>query len=518
MKKAMSKTPSDKLYRLIRSLSPAEKRYFSLFVRGKPERDSKYLQLFEAIEQMDVFDDEALSAYIYKNQPVESRKYSELKAYLYDLILKALQAFDEQHSVEYRLNHLLQSVNVLFKRGHYDACEDLLHKADKMARQYECFTHQLEVIRWQKHLAYTRMDVDFLHKQFDRLQFAETRALEQLRNSAAYRKLFFQVYTTIKREALHRGEERMARLQSLVRHELLSSPDAAQSHKARVLYYRTLNLYYYAALEADQFYESGSKLIELIESQPHFLRENLADYIAALSNFILSCGLLGRYDEVRLMLEKLRTLKPLTKDDRLKIHRQYFTNKFALCTFTGAFEEARLEVERCQAEAAQFDAHDYETASFYIQYCCICFGCQDFGGALDHLNQWLNHPRTVEREDIQSLARILSLILHFEMGNSVLLESLLRAATRFLQKKNRLYELERRFFQFMSELMRAASGKDQQRAFRKMKDDLSEFSSLPDTRALLQTFDLEAWLDAKINGQTFAQAVQAKWNRRKMAG
>lgn len=507
----MAKTPSEKLYRLIRALTPPEKRYFRLFVRGKPERDSKYLLLFDTMAGMDTFDDEACCNIIYKNQPVESRKYSELKAYLYDLVLKSLQSYDEQSSVDYKLNHLLQSVSVLFKRGFYDDCRELLNKASKIARQYESFVHLLEIVRWEKHLAYTRMDVDFLHKQFEQLEFAETQALEQLRNNAAYRKLFFQAYTTIKREALHRGEDRMARLQKLVQHELLTDPDRALSYKARVLYYRTLNLYHYAALEPEQFYDSGKKLVELLESHPHFLRENLSDYIAALSNFILSCGLLERYEEVEATLKKLRLLTPITEDDRRKIHRQYYTNKFVLCIFTGAFEEARQEMERCQLEAAQFDPHDYETASFYFQYCCICFGCGDFGGALDYLNQWLNQPRTVEREDLQSLARILSLILHFEMGNTVLLESLLRSATRFLQKKNRLYDLERRFFHFMSELMRAPSTRDQKRVFQKMRDDLNLFSSLPDARVLLQTLDLAAWLDGKLSGQSFAESVQAKW-------
>ncbi|MBK6929844.1 MAG: hypothetical protein IPH12_02910 [Saprospirales bacterium] len=507
----MAKTPSDKLYRLIRGLTPAEKRYFRLFIRGRPERDSKYLQLFDAIAGMDAFDDEALCAAIYHNQPVESRKYSELKAYLYDLLLKSLQAFDEQHSVEFRLNHLLQSVAVLFKRGHYGACQELLHKATKIARQFECFTHSLEIIRWQKHLAYTRMDVDFLHKQFEQLQFAESRAMDQLQNLAAYRKLFFQVYTTIKREALHRGEERMARLRALVQQALLANPDQALSYKARVLYYRALNLYYYAASERGQFYDSGVKLIGLLESHPHFLKESLSDYIAALSNYILSCGLLERYDEVDTALEKLRHIRPLTEDDRRKVHRQYYTNKFVLCIYTGAFEEGRREMERCLDEADEFDAHDYETASFYFQFCCICFGCGDFGGALGYLNEWLNQPRTLVREDLQSLARILSLILHFEMGNTVLLESLLRSATRFLQKKNRLYDLERRFFQFMSELMRAPAGREQQRAFRKMQEDLAGLSALPGARALLQTFDLEAWLDSKIKGYTFATAVRTKW-------
>ncbi|MBK9336583.1 MAG: hypothetical protein IPM98_08310 [Lewinellaceae bacterium] len=513
----MSKTPSDKLYRLVRGLTPVEKRYFHLFVGGKAERTSKYVQLFDAISEMNMFDDEVLRRKIYPGNPVESRKYSELKAYLYDLVLKSLQAFDEPHAVEFRLNHQMQSVAVLFKRGHYDACQDLLRKAAKTARQYECFAHLLDIVRWEKHLAYTRMDVDFLHKQFDQLQYTEKQAMEQLRNVAQYRNLFFQVYTTIKRDALHRGEERMDRLQRIVQQDLLRNPEQALSHTARVLYYRTLNLYYYAASDREMFYDTGLSLIALLESQPHFLKENLADYIAALSNFILSCGLLERYDEVRAALNKLRKMKPLTEDDRLKIHRQYYTNKFVLCIFTGAFEEARREMARCQAEAGQMNPHDYETASFFFQYCCICFGCGDYGGAIGYLNEWLNQPRTVEREDLQSLARILALIIHFEMGNTILLESLLRAATRFLQKKNRLYDLERRFLQFMSELLHAPAELERQRAFSNMRDDLAQLATWAGARTLLQTFDLDAWLDARIKHRTFAESVRYKWEQKHRA-
>lgn len=509
----MAKTPSDKLYRLIRSLTPQEKRYFRLFVGQKIEGESKYQQLFEAMAAMETFDEERLKQKVYKNQPPEGKKYSELKAYLYEMVLKSLQSFDEQHSVEYRLNHLLQSVAVLYKRGHYSDCRDLLHKAAKLARQYESFGHLLEIIRWEKQLAYTRMDVDFLHKQLEQLQFDEDRALEQMRNATEYRRAFFQVYATIKREAQQRGYDRMARLQNLVNQEHFENPDRAASHKARVMYYRTLNLYHYAALEYEQFYDTGKKLIALLESQPHFLRENLSDYIAALSNLILSCGLLQRYDEVRACLQKLRNLSPITEDDRRKIHRQYYTNRFALCSFTGEFTEAREEMERCLQEANDFGSHDYETASFYFQFCTICFGCGDYDGALVYLNEWLNQPRSVEREDLQSLARILSLILHFEMGNMVLLESLMRSATRFLQKKNRLYDLEQRFIHFMQELMRQPSEREQQGIFQKMKIDLQEIALLPGAKALLQTFDLEAWLDAKTSGRTFAAEVREKWRR-----
>ncbi|HOY07639.1 MAG TPA: hypothetical protein PLO67_19655 [Saprospiraceae bacterium] len=508
----MAKTPSDKLHRLIRSLSPAEKRYFRIYIRGKTERASKYLQLFDLMAAQEVFNEDNLRTGIYKNQPPGGKKYSELKSYLYNLILKSLQAFDEQHSVEFKLNELLQGVSALYKRGLYADCRELLLKAAKIARQYEDFSALLEIIRWEKQLAYTRMDVDFLHKNLEQLQFQEEQALQHLRNTSEYQKAFFQVYTTnFKREAGNRNAGRMAPLHDLIgQNEAFNDPDRAASHKARVLFYRTLNIYYYATGQYEQFYESGQKLMFLLESQPHFLKQNLADYIATLSNLILSCGLLQRYREVRIYLEKLHFLTPITEDDRRKIHRQYYSNLFALCSFTGEFEEARREMARCQEEAERMSAQGHETASFYFQYCTICFGCRDFNGALDYLNMWLSQPRSVEREDLQSLARILSLILHFEMGNLMLLESLTRSATRFMQKKNRYQELERRFIHFIHDLMKAPGQQELRAGFQKVKEDLPKMSGYQE---LLQTFDLEAWLDSKIKGQTFAATVQEKWEK-----
>jgi tetratricopeptide (TPR) repeat protein len=509
----MTKIPSDKLYRLVRVLSGPERRYFRIFIRGKTERDNKYLLMFDALAEMDKFEEEEVKRQVYQDQPPSARTaYPQMKAYLYDLVIKCLESYDENRSVERRISQMLQGVAVLFKRGLYDDCLDLLRRAARMARQYEAFAQQLEVIQWQKQLAYTRMDADFLHKNLEQLLFDEQRALEQLRNAAQYRKAFFQVYaTTLQRASLQRGEGTAKRLQNIVNQEHFSNPDLATSHKARVMYYRTLNVYHYGAMQFEEFYQSGKTLIALLESQPHFLQENLADYIAALSNLILSCGLLRKYDEVRECLQKLRSLRPITEDDRRKIHRQYFNNLFVLCIYTGEFAEAYQEMERCQREAALFDPHDYETASFFFQYALICFGNGDYGGALQHLNHWLSQPRSAEREDLQSLARILLLIVHYEMGNTLLIESLLRSARRFLRIKNRFSELEKRFMRLIADLVKSTSAQEREAAFQKMKADLEQETVLPAVRTLLQTFDLGMWVECKLSRQPFAAAVRDKF-------
>ncbi|MCS7035224.1 MAG: hypothetical protein RMJ33_02440 [Saprospiraceae bacterium] len=508
----MAKSPSDKLHRLIRSLTPAEKRHFHVFI-GSAQAHSKYALLFDAMASMERFDDEALRQRIYPDDPQSSQRYSELKIYLFDLVLKSLQAYDAERSAEFRLNHLLQSAAVLYRRGHYGACQNYLYKAEKLAQRYESFSHLLDVVRWQRHLAYTQMDVDLLHKQLDLLQARERDAAAQLAEIIEYRNLFFQAYLLVKREALLHTEKGQEQLRALRSHPLLQRAEQARSHTARVLCYRTLNLCYYAAGEREAFYHSGRHLVSLLESQPHFLRENQADYIAALSNYILSCGLTSRYDEVEKTLDKLKRIKPLTRDDALKIHRQYYTNKFALCIYTGAFDEGRREMEHCQQEATLFASHEYETASFYFQYCYICFGCADYDRALTYLNAWNNQPRTLEREDLQSLGRILAMALHFDMGNTLLLESLLRSTAQLLRRKKRLYELERRFFHGMSELLNAPNAAAQRAVFQKMQQDIRQLANQPEAYALLQTFDLEAWVEAKAHGRSFASVVRDKWRR-----
>lgn len=506
----MPKDPSDKVYRLIRSLSIPEKRYFRIYIRGKTDKEAKYLQLFELLARLPEYDSERVKAVIYPDKS-EGKKYPELKAYLFDLILEALRSFDEKHSVENAVTHWLQGVTSLYRRAHYRECDELLGKALKVAIRYELFGAQLEVYRWKRHLAYTRMDVQFLHTQLEVLDCEESLSLARLNNLAAYRSAFFHIYALIKKEAFQRDPNRIQQLDAMLPASLFSGPEQALSIRARIAYYRTVNLYHYAAQQMDQFYDSGCVLIALIEANRPFLAENQSEYIAALFNHIIACGIRQDYEAVRATLDKLRNIVPRTEDDRRKIHRQYYSSLFVLCQFTGAFEEGRAAVRRCREEAISLQYTDYETSSFYWQYMIIAFGCGDYQEALDYLQLWQAQPRSVEREDLQSLARILALILHYELGNYLLLESLIRSAKRFLRQKNRLYVLERRFIQMMGQLMKSAGEGKEQQIIRLM---YNQWDNLPGASIIAQVFDLKAWMEARMEDKEYAKVVAERYRQR----
>jgi hypothetical protein len=506
----MSNQNSDKLFRLVKAMTMSEKRYFIVWAQAENDRGARYMQLFDGYDRQKTLNDDKLVSKIYPGESANGSKYAALKAYLFDQILKGLQAFDENSSVDFELRHLIQSVAVLFRRGLYLECWELLTKGRRIAIRHENFPTLLEILRWEKHLAYTLGDVDLLAREIQRIDYEEDTCLKQLDNLAKYRRLFLRFWTSVKTEAAARHQVRLEKLHRLADDSLLKNVDEAFSHRARVLFFRSKTIYHYLTIEHLEFYETSVQLISLQESKPWFLKESLAEYIAALSNFWLACGLLKKYDEVATTLEKLRSLKPITRDDRVKIQRQYFSGIFNLCVFTGNFEQGKLEIARLEAEMDETDRPFFSSASFQFIFFSIAFGCADFERAIDFINHLLSAPKSVARQDLQSLARILNLIVHFEIGNLEHVDSLLRSSSRYLRSKNRLFKLEKTFIEFMGALTRAATKEEQKQLFLKEKQAISAHSKTQVGQILMQYFDLESWLDSKISENTFAEVVRAK--------
>ena len=201
----------------------------------------------------------------------------------------------------------------------------------------------------------------------------------------------------------------------------------------------------------------------------------------------------------------------MTHDDELKIHRQYYQNKFNVCIKMGTFEEGVEAMEKHLKEVEKFDQDAFERNSFYLSYFYIYFGVGDYDQALESLNQLLNLPKTTEREDIQSLARILNLIIHFEIGNTLLLESLLRSTYRFLSKRNRMYGFEKSVLGFIQRSGSLRSARELREAFIDLKKEFGNLSQNPSESAMLRYFNFTAWLESKIENKTFAEAVKSHY-------
>lgn len=501
----MAKAPSERLHQLIHSLSGSEKRYFKLHLQRDGRANRKYIDLFDLLNKQAAFDDLAVQRQLY-GKVVTTKKYSELKAYLYDHLLAVLRTFDERSSVEHQLKARLLGISSLFRRSLFEDCRILIEKTRKPARRYEHLHTLLQLLDWEKKLAYTRSDITQLAKVLPRIEAREQELLRQLHAINTLQNLFYELLIGIRKQAL-RSVEVLARLQTLQAHPLLQRAETTATFRGARLFYRIRGIMAYATNDYTAFYELSQQLIDLLESRPAWLKEDLEDYLAALNNFTIAAGHLQRYADIEVCLRKYAKLRAVSRDDAYKIFRQQYTTRFRLLITQGRFEDARRALDQHFADP---NSKRIERSGFFFQYFYIYFGNGDYAEALHWLNEWLNLPRSIERQDLQSLARVLNLIVHYEMDNWQLLDNLVRSTTRFLDRKAFPTLFEHTITAFFRQLLRLPPGAERRGAFATLNTTLQSLRETANERAMLRLFDTSAWADAHARRVPFARVVRER--------
>ncbi len=138
----MAKRSSDELFQLIKSLEKAEKRNFKLFVqRNLGTADLKITLLFDAIDKMDEYDEEAL---LRKVKTLKKVQIPNLKANLYRQILASLRTLRDDTNIEIQLHEQMEYARILYNKGLFQQSLKLLQRIKDVAKTYHqtTFWHQ----------------------------------------------------------------------------------------------------------------------------------------------------------------------------------------------------------------------------------------------------------------------------------------------------------------------------------------------------------------------------------------
>src|SRR5687768_13478876 len=115
------------LFDLIKSLSPAEKRFFKSFSTG--EGHSNYLRLFNAIDAMPQYD-ESIIKERFKGEKFINQLHVT-KIYLQESILGSLRNFYGATSASQMEKDILRNVEIYFNKELYNQCAVEIQKAEK---------------------------------------------------------------------------------------------------------------------------------------------------------------------------------------------------------------------------------------------------------------------------------------------------------------------------------------------------------------------------------------------------
>ena len=126
------------------------------------------------------------------------------------------------------------------------------------------------------------------------------------------------------------------------------------------------------------------------------------------------------------------------------------------------------------------------------------------------MNEVLNDNEQNLRQDIYNFARILNLVIHYELENYDFIEYIIKSLSRYLSKQERKQDMEFLFVRTIRKLAKNPTQMEKNQLFESMKKQMKVLLEDKHERVVLEYFDLFSWVESKINRTTYAEEVRKR--------
>lgn len=493
----------ESLFRLIKSLNKSEKRFFKIYSsRHVIGNQNNYVQLFDAIDRQRVYQEGAIL------KKFEGAKFAKrlavAKTYLYNLILKSMNVYHAQNSIEAQLRELLGNIAFLFDKRLLKQAQNQVIKAQKLAVDYEKRALLPEIIRWQKKIAaaqlFTDLDANAIREIYDN----EQTVLLQLQNINDYWLLQARLYFHQNRKGASSKADDLTNISKILQSPLLQAQQSDMPLESQLLRYKTFSTYYFMVRDFAKCYDYSKKLIALLESRPELLQLDAMQYVTSINNLLNMSGLLGKEAERSSYLSKLEEMihhKKWKKPENLqiKLFEAYYYQSILYCISQETYMEGLPLLQKVEEGLRKFKGKvnkiGEEMLCFYSFH--IAFGAESYTQSRKWLEKITLHPTENIRKDIFTFAKILSLLVAYELQNPTYLQQTIRSVYAFLYRKTRTYQFETLLLQFLRQLTSIHTEYGLEVHFQTLQVELEELTEDNFERKAFSYFDFRAWLAKK---------------------
>ena len=430
-------TPKDDLFELIKSLSPNEKRYFKLKSNSV---DTNHMKLFEEMDSQLFYDEASIKEKFKSEKFVKQLTYT--KNYLYNEVINCLIEYRRSSSSETGLVNLILKLRVLFKKGLFKQYFRQLESAKKKAWQYEKFYVLLEILRMsrlimdtKKYRVYSPGDI----------YSEEALVLKKIENLSQYSQLFNESVRLKRQIGLSLGAINIKKADILLKDRLLCNPKNALSTQALEYFYHIKQLLYFIKGDIENQHKSCVARLEVIENCPKpFMDDIINVRKEALYSLIEISVILKDKRSFTKYMSKYHMLSG--KTELSKIDYAILSNFMNLMFMvsTGDFTNELNIIDNAKNDLVKYKDklnRDTELESMFllVKY---YFLRKRFVDALENVNRLLEHTVIKYRRDIYAYARIMNILIHYELGNYALLEYLIDALKKTFKSEKEIYRRE----------------------------------------------------------------------------
>lgn len=502
--------PSNELYKLIKSLTKSEKRFFKLS-SALQSGEKNYLKIFDFIEKQSEYNEDELKDFFAEETFV--KHLPSEKNHLYRLILKSLRVYYSEQSASSILKQELKNVEILYNKALYKECEKFVQRAKNLAIQHEEFYYWYELIAWEKKLLEAAFEDGEFTRNLDEIVEEEELVIAKLRNLAEYQIIYSKINQIFRSGGFTRNEEERKIVDNIADYHLIKGKNTALSTRASSMCYYIKGLCAATTRNYEDSFQFFNRTKDIMDNNP-LIKEDLGQrYILTLSH-LLRCYIDNmQFSEAEGVIQEIRALEGKkgfnSIDLFLRIFTVSFNGEFALHHAMGDFDKSAKLADNARNMLKDYGDKISKEQSILFSYnqAYSYFGAGEYKKALSALNEVLNDNEQKLRQDIYSFARIFNLIIHLELENFDFLEYVIKSTNRYLSKHDRDYEIENVVIKHLRKLAKTMNANQRNDVLLKMKPEVDELMKDQQERVILDYFHLPAWIDSKLNKKTFSQAI-----------
>ncbi|MBI2271832.1 MAG: hypothetical protein HYU69_15935 [Bacteroidetes bacterium] len=513
------KTPSEDIFLLIRSLIPAEKRYFKVYsdLHAFTGDKKKYIKLFDAIDSLPEYDENELR----KKLSGESfaTKLKKPKRYLSEAILKSLERYHSNDSVDIILAQKLQRIEILYRKNLNSIALKIIHSALKMAVEHESTLYVLKLLSWKSEILKLSEKINDIKVYINTGFSEEFDQLKMYLDHRRYYELVYRLIPLIKTQQVVRDSGSVEEIKKILRHPLVNKVNKkALPYTLLKYYYNVMSIGTREIGDWKRSHMFRLEVVKYLERDRSKLNLRATPYIQAIHNLLISSKHLNRDKEYDLYFNKAQAfINGLPKKYRTKIilHEyfrlivSYMENQLRLFNY-GKVINVTIEMERLTKDPSlvSIENHLY----FYYYAFHAYFNLGEYREALKYLNKIVGFSNNEILQDYVFISWILTLIVHYELGNTELLKGLSKTTQRYLlKKKGKVYKFEMLLIDLFGKLIHVSSSKrDRIEIFKEARQKLGTVFKNTSEAQVLEYFDFLSWLDSKIENRSFAEVVKER--------
>ncbi|HVZ98040.1 MAG TPA: hypothetical protein VG847_14255 [Chitinophagaceae bacterium] len=514
----MSNLVSDTLFQLIKSLEKSEKRHFKLYIkRSSSKQDLKIVRLFDAMDKQSEYDERQLLKSL---SDITKPQLSNLKAHLYKQLLASLRLLKTNDNIDLKLSEHLDNARLLYNKGLKIQSLHILEKAKELAKANQKMNFLVQVISLEK-------KIETLHITRSTLEKTQTLSEEAAEISAHIDRvtrlsnLALLLYRWYVKNGHARNEQDEEGIREFFRNYLPEKTEGITDFYELLYLYQSYCWYAFIRQDFLMYYRYSQKWIDLFAANPVMIAVETGHYVKGMHTLLnahFDLRNFRQFDETLKQFEEYAKTQIANVHDNFRIHTFVYINgaKLNKHLMEGTFAEGLAAVPEIVEKLKEYELFidHHRILVFNYKIASLYFGAGNYSAAIDYLHKIIHNNHSDLRLDLQSYARLIHLLCHFELGNEEILESLTKSVYRFMAKMKNLTVVEEEIFKFLrhSTKLRPKELKPE------LKQFLDKIKHLEKNRFETRAFaylDIISWVESKVYDKPLSEIIHAKYLKSK---